>query len=296
MVDIRRGLSDEFINEFNNEYCKSSWLYELVNDKEIFTAIRNESISFYSCGCSIIKLNFNRRHKCLTGVTHYKYLLKPKIEGDHYIKFNNDGGVKDPDVLPNLLVKDLHDIKTLKEAVKHFASEEKVQSYKIIKNNPNIIDTEIALGKGSFIDLAAIKEGNEGAEITIYEVKLFGNQALRMQNTEKGIINQMRKYTKRINENRDLLTKSYRKVCENIVALNGVKDSGQYSSNVMHLIERIDKNELKLSIRYEPWLIVTQFDRDQQTGEVWKPHKERLKKEFDKRLMLVGDGSNVRLK
>ena len=295
MVDISRGLSDEFINEFNHEYDKGSWLYELVNDKEIFTAIRNESISFYSRGCRIIKLNFNRRHKCLTGVTHYKYLLKPKIEGYPYIKFNNDGGVKDPDVLPNLLVNDLHDIKTLKKAVKPFAIGEKDQSYKIIRNHSNIIDTEIALGKGSFIDLAAIKEGNEGAEITFYEVTLFGNNELRMQNTEKGITHQMLKYTGWINKNRDLLTKSYRKVCENIVALNGVIDGGQYSSNVMDLIKGIAKNELELSIRCEPWLIVTQFDRDQQNGKVWKPHMERLKKGFGTRLMLVGDGSNVHL-
>lgn len=294
---VGRGLSDDFINEFNHEYDKAAWLYELVNDKEIFTVIRNGSISFYSRGCSIIKLTFNRRHKCLTGGTHYKYLLKPEIEGDCYIKFNNDGGVKDPDVLPNLLVNDLHDIKTLKKTVKPFAIGEKVQSYKIIRKHSNIIDTEIELGEHSFIDLAAIKEGNEGAEITFYEVKLFGKPELRMQNTEKGITHQMLKYTDRINKNRDLLTKSYRKVCENIVALKGVGDSGnQYSSNVMDLINRVAKNELELFIRGEPWLIVTQFDRDQRNGKAWKPHKERLKKEFGKRLMLVGDGRNVRLK
>ena len=295
MVDISRGLSDDFINEFNHEYDKGSWLYELVNNKEIFTAIRNESISFYSRGCSIIKLNFNRRHKCLTGGTHYKYLLKPEIEGESYIKFNNDGGTKDPDVLPNLLVNDLHDIKTLKETVKPFSIGEKVQSYKIIKNHSNIIDTEIDLGERSFIDLAVIKEGNEGAEITFYEVKLFGNKELRMQNTEKGITHQMLKYTGWINKNRDLLTKSYRKVCANIVALKGVGDN-QYSANIMDLINRVARKELKLSIKCEPMLIVTQFDRDQQNGKAWKPHKERLEKEFGKRLKLVGDGSNVRLK
>ncbi len=292
MVGISRGLSNDFINEFNREYDKGSWLYELVHDKEIFTAIRNESINFYSRGCSIIKLDFKRGHS-----THYKYLLKPEIERDPYIKFNNDGGVKDPDVLPNLLVNDLHDIKTLKKNVKPFAKEEMVQSYKIIKNpkNINIIDTEIALGDDSFIDLAVIKEGNEGAEITFFEVKLFGNKELRMQNTEKGITHQMLKYTVWINENRNLLTKSYRKVCENIVALKGVGDSGQYSANVMDLINRVAKKELKLFIKYEPSLIVTQFDRDQKNGKAWKPHKERLKKVFGKRLMLVGDGANVHL-
>ncbi len=107
----------------------------------------------------------------------------------------------------------------------------------------------------------------------------------------------MLKYKCRINKNRDLLTKSYRKVCENIVALKGVGDRGnQYSSDVMGLINRIAKNELELSIRGKPWLIVTQFDRDQRDGKTWKPHKERLKIEFGKRLMLVGDGRNVCLK
>lgn len=295
MVGISRGLSDDFINEFNREYDKGSWLYELVHDKEIFMAIRNESINFYYCGCSLIKLDFNRRHKCLTGVTHYKYLLKPKIEGAPYIKFNNDGGIKDPDVLPKLLVNDLHDIKTLKKTVKLFAEGEKVQSYKIVKNHLNIIDTEIALGKDSLIDLAVIKEGTKGAEITFYEVKLFENEELRMQNMEKGITHQMLKYTDWINKNRNLLTKSYLKVCENIVALKGVGDSGQYSANVMDLINRVAKKELKLFIKYEPSLIVTQFDRDQKNGKAWKPHKERLKKVFGKRLMLVGDSTNVHL-
>ncbi len=294
---VGQGLRGDFINEFNHEYDKRSWLYELVNDEEIFTAIRKEYISFYSRGCSIIKLTFNRRHKCLTGRTHYKYLLKPKIEGDCYIKFNNDGGVKDPDVLPNLLVNDLHDIKIFKETVKPFTKEEKIQSYKIIRKHSNIIDTEIELGERSFIDLATIKEGNEGAEITFYEVKLFGNPELRIQNTKEGIIPQMNNYTDWINENRDSLIKSYREVCENIVALKGVGDSGnQYSSNDMNLINRVAKNELELSIRGEPWLIVTQFDQDQQNGKAWKPHMVRLKKEFGKRLMLVGDGGNVRLK
>lgn len=300
MVDIRRGLSCEFISEFNHEYDKGTWLSELVNDNEIFTAIRNEYINFYSRGCRIIKLNFGKRNK-FTEDIHYKYLLKPLINDpkpkNHYIKFNNVGWIKKPDVLPDLLVNNLNgNIKTLKKTVKLFAKEEKVQSYKIIFNNSNIIDTEIALGKG-FIDLAVIKEGDKCAEINFYEVKLFENRCLRKQkDNPESVYSQMYRYSYWIKKKQDTLTESFQKVCKNIVELKGVGKGNKYSEDVMVLIKKVAAEKLELSIKCEPLLIVIQFDQDQQNSKAWNLHMERLNNVFGKRLLLVDDGKNVHLK
>ena len=74
MSTFNRGLDDAFVTAFNGEYDKGGWLRGLVDDSEIFLAIRENYVNFYYRGGSLLKL------ECLDGAMvgqiHYKYLLR----------------------------------------------------------------------------------------------------------------------------------------------------------------------------------------------------------------------------
>ena len=56
MSVFNRGLDDAFVAAFNKEYDKGGWLNALVDDEELFVAIRENYVSFYYRGCSLLQL------------------------------------------------------------------------------------------------------------------------------------------------------------------------------------------------------------------------------------------------
>ena len=70
-------MDDEFVRAFNEEYDKGNWLRGLVDDKEVFLAIRENYVNFYYRGCSLLRLDW--KGGAMTGEVHYKYLLQPDL-------------------------------------------------------------------------------------------------------------------------------------------------------------------------------------------------------------------------
>ena len=48
---FKRGLDPDFIEHLNEMYDSGNWWRNLVDNKELFLAIRDNSINIYYCGC-----------------------------------------------------------------------------------------------------------------------------------------------------------------------------------------------------------------------------------------------------
>ena len=79
-----KGISDDFVNAL------LQWTHwkEIITDKDLFLAIRDESVNIYFQGCSIFKISF--QEKRLNIETHYKYHLNPDVRKP-YISWNGEG-------------------------------------------------------------------------------------------------------------------------------------------------------------------------------------------------------------
>ena len=83
-TNFRRGLDPEFVEKLNELYDQSdSWWRALVDDDDLFLAVRYNYINVYYLGCSLLKLMWKKPTKmAIVGETHYKYLLKPSLTRD----------------------------------------------------------------------------------------------------------------------------------------------------------------------------------------------------------------------
>ncbi len=295
MAKFLRGLSKTFIEVFNHEYDKGEWLRKLVEDKEIFTAIRNDSINFYYLGGSVLELSCANDE--LIGKVHYKYLLKPSLNKneDRYIKFT-DGKIKNLEKLRHLFLQNYNNIGALKGAIKPHArlAQEKVNVHNIICKNKNVIDVEIAYNKLR-LDIVALQGSKDGMEIVFYEVKLFKNHDdLRAKEPRKPkVFSQMDDYSELLMKKSKNLIENYQKVCRNLKSLKGVID--WYPNEYLYIFDQIADDPKCLSISNEPKLIVTGFDKDQRGGSEWKKHHEKLKNKFGERYDAIGESKNVKL-
>lgn len=294
MAKFERGLSENFIEIFNREYDKGEdgWLSNLVDDPEIFTAIRKEYISFYYRGGSLMKLVC--KNDALVGKIHYKYLLKPRLANNEneYIEFN-DGKIKNLEALRNLLHQDFNDIDALKRGMKPFAIDEKKHSHNFISYNKNVLDTEITIneqGKRSAIDLAIIKDYGNDAGIVFYEVKLFKNEEIHSNSGDPDVFNQLERYRNVLNKRKQELEQVYNNVCSNLDSLHGVVTDSEHRN----LLKNIASGSKQLTINSNPFLIVTDFDREQKKGNKWKTLRNLLNEKYEGRYHLWGS-SNKRV-
>lgn len=296
---FKRGLSQEFVDRLNELYSAGGWWRNLVDDKELFLAIRDDYINFYFRGCSILKLDWSRRNRTLTGKIHYKYLLKPTIKGSKYIKFGEYG--LDLPELRSLFLDSLDDVNELKRAVKRYADAEKSGVHNVVINdkNPNVLDLEIAISKGKSaprVDLVALHDDTDRSgtiRLVFYEAKHFKNGELRSSTSEIPVVGQMGGYSRLLNEHRDALLASYRQVCCNLYGLQGV---GQQNERRHRILQDISTKSKELEIDDQPRLIVFGFDKDQRDGKNWEPHAKNLTNALGKkRALFAGKPKDIQL-
>ena len=297
---FKRGLSPDFVDHLNGLYSTGGWWRNLVDDKELFLAIRDDYINFYFRGCSVLKLAWSRRKRALTGEIHYKYLLKPSIKGSKYIKFGKCG-IELPPQLRSWFLDGLDDVNELKRAMKRYADAEKSGVHNVVMKdkNPNVLDLEIAINKGKSaprIDLAALHDDTDRpgtVRLVFYEAKHFKNEELRSSTSEIPVVDQMSGYSRLLNEYRGALLASYRQVCCNLYGLQGVSRRNGRRHRILRDIATKSK---ELEIDDQPRLIVFGFDKDQREGKNWKPHAEKLRNALGKsRTLFAGKAGNIRL-
>ena len=286
-----RGLDDYFVQELNNLYKDvDSYWRRFVDDPDLFLAIRDNYINFYYLGNSLLRLEWKSASKCIVGQIHYKYLLKPNLEGREYAEIKN-GETRLPKPPDELFSKTIEDLDALKRASGVYSGDEKTGVHQIAMKNPLVLDLEIAFGGGGSaprIDLAAIQVTNDAATLVFYEAKHFSNSELRAQDEPK-VLQQLATYSKLLEVNREAIEKSYKTVCNNLCNLAGVNDQRPERNRMLQGLG----DGFQLCIDPEPRLLVFGFDSDQKNGKVWRKHRDKLRDH--RKLKCWGNAENVRL-
>ena len=101
IATFSRGLDDEFVEALNREYAKDGWWRTLVDDPELFVAVRDNRVNVYCRGCSLAEVRLEAGE--VVGRTHYKYLLRPSINTP-YVEFA-DGAYRLPNKTRGLFVE-----------------------------------------------------------------------------------------------------------------------------------------------------------------------------------------------
>lgn len=260
MSEFKRGISNQnLITELNsNKYWQ-----QMVNDEDLFIAIRNEYLNVYYYGQSICKVEFVKNK--IKWTSHKKYL---GVDGSGYA----DTGVY------------LEKIDELKRNARKHGGKEKEQVKKHILEDKNlcILDVEIAFGKEEgyskiSIDYLAIEKDKDGKiKLVFYEAKHFDNSEIRAHAVPK-VFEQIEKYERVLNDpiHKAEILNSYKRIYENVQELN--------LNNNNNLIQLIGADIDNLEIDSEPRLIIFEIDEHKRDDI----HIHKLKTQFgDKRLIL----------
>ena len=288
MSTFNRGLSETFVGALNEEYERGGWWRQIMDDRDIFIAIREDSVNAYYRGCSLLKLNW--KGGTIVGETHYKYLLRPNLKNP-YVKILN-GKPNLEAIKGSLFLNSLGDTADLKKAAEPYAGDEKKGVHNIISANSNILDVEIAFGIGGTdesdpsaprIDIAAIQLLDQSAKVVFFEAKHFRNDELRANNIEKiEVVKQIENYSVLIKSNSNAIVESYLRVCRNLVRVRGLEERSES-------LRDIASGSRKLFLDEMPVLVVFGFDADQRDGKNWKFHRDRLCEKLGKeRVILKG--------
>lgn len=225
MLEFRRGIHNEnFINALNELYNdKSSFWHMMINDKELFIAIRNKYLNVYYKGQSICRLYYK---SIIRGATHKKYL---GIDEPGYFYAENGKFLNE-----NSEIKSLAEISQLKANITKHVGNEKNESYtEILNNEICILDVEIAFVsprvdelikkskyKISSIDYLALERDRYGEQLLVfYEAKHFTNSEIRSR-MEPKVIKQMKRYKQVLHDHKDEITSSYELVTKNLLDLH----------------------------------------------------------------------------
>lgn len=264
MSDFKRGIKNRnFITELNN----NCYFQKMVEDEDLFIAIRNEYINVYYYGQSVCKIEFKKRENKIKWTTHNKYLGKDK--GGYFTTTNGDF---------------LNQIDDLKCYSYNHAKEEKIQVKKHILEDKElcILDVEVTFGREQdygkrSIDFVIVeKTADEKIKLVFYEAKHFDNSEIRANETPK-VIGQIEKYEKVLNDpdHQVEILNSYKNIFENIKALN--------LNNNRKLVDLIGVNNQDLEIDTKPRLIIFEIDQDKKEDV----HLKKLSDRFNnKRLIL----------
>jgi len=310
MKNFKRGIKNpQFIKVLQGMYHEGGWWKDVVDDKELFVAIREEYINIYYQGNSLTKLSFNEDEGNLVAETHYKYLCQPsrkhcliKAGPKGSFFFNNSTCEDEKGALDEYLIHNLSEIDAIKKASTVYGGAEKEGIQKILNCNGNIVDLEIALTKeaeddegkieegtrqksksdrpqAKRIDFAAFQKNNRSYNLLFFEVKHFSNKELRAKgDTPPSVLEQIDRYRKLLRIYEKDITESYKLVCSN---LRELLPSNQLDQSVIN----IAAGSHLIKVDVEPYLVLFGFDKDQRVGKVWDPHKDKLEFCLGKRFL-----------
>jgi hypothetical protein len=299
MNTFKRGISNQdFIKALKKEYNTGGWWKEIVDDKDLFIAIRNEYINVYYQGNSLLKLRFVKGE--FLAETHYKYLIRPTVK-PFLIKTSANmafipNGTKG--VLDNYLIHNLSEIESIKTATASYRGIEKEGIQKIIMSNDNIVDLEIALTQeaeedemnpekdrkdsAKRIDFAALQKKDSDYKLIFFEAKDFSNKDLRAKGSAvPKVIAQIDNYEKLLKQYQEDIINSYKLVCSNLCE---ILPKNLHKKLILDIAEGAS-----MKVNIEPRLVVFGFDEDQKKGSIWSPHEQKLDKILGDRFIAKGD-------
>ncbi|BBO12581.1 MULTISPECIES: hypothetical protein [Bradyrhizobium] len=300
---LKRGLSGSQISGLKGlaEKSADNWWKDVLESEDLLLAVRNGYLNAYVKGQSVFKIAFGKGSSDAGQprlAIHYKYLVKPDLEKkDPYVSFDGKEFKLDPRTIVNTEYESKLTLPQLIKTAARFAGPEKSGVHKIARNEPKVIDLEIAFTKAAEngdlsaprMDIAVLVQAEPGkAELVFCEAKCADNPELwGLEKLPKGVkshppserltavIAQVRKYeqfiqTKEIQES---LIEGYVRVCMNLVEISEQSPGRR----VDDLVKRVAEGKLELSIHPHVYLLIYDFGEDEKKGRI-KNKRLELKK------------------
>ena len=271
MGEFKRGIKNpKFIDALNDLYAdKTSFWYKMVNNPQLYIAIRDNYINVYYKGQSLCKLAYCRDGK-IKGETNHKYINKTLSKKTVNSYNGLIGGTQH--------IRSLYQVEDLINNAKEHVLKEKKSSYDCILSNKSILDVEITFNatdeiKRSSIDYleATIKQGK--LVLNFYEAKHCSNAEI-VSRTEPKVFEQLDRYEKYLISQEANIQSSYKLVCNNILDLN-LSERFPFAQTVL------DDN-LSLEVNRLPYLII--FGESHNSD--WDKHVAKLRTKLQDRLIL----------
>jgi hypothetical protein len=217
-----RHLDPEFIDALNRlRDDRNSWWRKLVDDRDVFIAIRNNWINAYCSGASLARIGWNGT---LQFRAHRAYLVFPaKADADPYVDLLRKGNRLSVTAVDNetKFVSEFHHIK---KGARRLQGLERTGENAIAVACPTVLDIEAAFnsdietasqdgdGVGSGrVDLVA---ANGNGQLTLVEAKLYKNAEIRSKGTPPIVCAQLRQYYDWATSERSVIVEAYRTVHE----------------------------------------------------------------------------------
>ena len=281
---FNRGLDPKALLAFKKYIGEQPWLQSLIQHKDgsgskgaTFFAIRDNCVNIYGHGGSLVRLTYNHKTGKILGQTHFKYLLRNKMQnGKCYIPIEEGGIPKYPgNSIYEMFVDSLNDGRLLLDQARLYAGEERFGVHQIVMANPNVLDTEIVFGKDTDedeggtdrIDFCALRRGDaENLKIVFYEAKHISNPELNGD-----VLSQLERYRGQLRDPKrvEQILKSYKLVCENIVELCNDSD---ISIPFLEFAKKAGENPQNLRVDPDPRLAVFGYNNVQK-----KEHLPKIK-------------------
>ncbi len=301
MAEFKHGIKNgKFMDALERLAARKSWWRDVLRDRDLIVAVRNEYLNVYWQGQSIFLARFSGGE--VVASTHPKYLLNPDLSGQISLQGEHFDLKKQE---PKMLMRKYEPGVTLanmKRAARLFSGEEKEGVQVIATSNPSVVDVEIAFsanglaGVGSIprLDIAAFETADDGVDLVFWEAKLLGNPKAR----PKVLVDQIGKYQKIIAASKPQILESYRCVAGNLVRFAEMSEG---TRKVSRDIQRVADNKAKLSVsEADVGVIVYGFGEDERDG-VGKAMKKQLETTLDElkigkhRLRFKGKPKGLRL-
>jgi hypothetical protein len=298
--EFNRGLDDEFIAALKSLANTPSWFADVIADPDLFIGIRKNYFNVYSKGQSLFKAVWNPRSKHISVSTHVKYLVDPRLKKQ--ISLSGDTfDIYGVEPLANryLGVATLH---RMKEAAKYYSGEEKTGLHDIVKENPHIIDLEVALSEEAEaedeadekrprstvprIDVACFVEIDGKIHLRFWEAKHYDNAAL-WSAAKPPVIAQVEQYRALVRKYERGLLNSYRRVATNLQA---IADMAGRSDQLCPLVQAVGSGR-EIFIDEPAFIGVIVFDYKTDQGE-GKRHKSMCWKIKQEQIVLAIRGSS----
>lgn len=324
-----RSLPEQLVDALEKlaEENGANWWKEILHDPNLHLAIREDYLSVYARGQSVFKIwlgkEMNGAVRRPLMSTHYKYLLIPEMPRDEqYATFDGTNfRTKGQPIKPCSLIQTYYIAgetvpQLVKSAVSH-SNPEKRGVHDIAKNNPNVIDMEIAFSKerdpepedptrlnededdnhrklkstAPRMDLAALhKDGSDKARLVFYEVKRFDDG--RLWGKEPPVLDQMKKYDKFLSDEEETIKTAYQRVCKALFRLLRLRRQME----TCPLIRDVANDLRRLEIDKTSRLVVIGFDRDQKKGRLKELESMLTERGLADRLLRKGSPKQFELR
>ena len=304
---FRKGLSEAFLAALDALAQRSGWWADVLADRNLLIAVRDESINVYWQGQSLFRVGFVAG--AVTATTHPKYLIDPSLAGQ--VPLIGDTFAVG-EVLASKIITRYEGRPTLeamKRSAKLYAGAEKEGVHAIVGRSASVIDVEVALststmdsaaddidklGKLPRIDIAAFEHRSDHVELVFWEAKLFGNKDLRAKSGEAPVVGQIAKYRATLDHHRNDLVTSYERVARDMVRIANMSVGRRSVSQVVMSVA--SGAELRLAQEPSVGLLVFDFDAAQRDGTNWKEHLAKLEDSFGSgRVKAAGSADNLRI-